>query len=329
MGWMDWLDPGGIGRSVLNPGGIANPVMPYLSSIGTGVGGVIGGVYGGPAGAAAGGFVGGMGGEQLGRYLATDEYERDPYSGEVLESAAKKGAIGGALSGAGWYLAGPSTGAGTGAGETGAGYSLEAGSVASGPEWGMTGTTAGTTTGAGATAANTGKSSSILSNLGSNKALLGTMALGGALDYYGNVQQAQAMKEGQEAYREATSWTPERTSAYMTALQNIVGGVYSTEEEKKKKSVAAMLASAGRGGGAYGGAAEKLGRERRESAAKLLAAGALETSKPPNYPLGAFTTTSPEGQAMINIGGTAGKYLTTAQQMAMLQALYGNRGATA
>ncbi len=251
-----------------------------------------------------------------------DESEEETAKKTAL--AAGLGYVGGELTGtnpSGISLSGGG-GGGTTLGGPGAGYSQETGSVASGQEWGM-----GPGGGGGTNVPNTGKSSSILGGM-DNKAMLGLMAGGMALDYYGQKQSIDAQNKALEQYRADTSWTPERTSSYMNALNLIGQGVYGSEEEKKKKSVAEMLAGAGRGGGAFGGNAEKIARERRELVAKLLAGGALETSKPPNYPFGSYSTASAEGQALQNIGGTTGKYLTAAQQMAMLQALYGNRGAT-
>lgn len=165
----------------------------------------------------------------------------------------------------------------------------------------------------------------LFGNYGTNADMGKYMLAGSVLDYAGNYLNNQQALKGQEQYRDATTWTPERTSAYMGGLNNLVQGVYASEEEKKRKSVAEMLAGSGRGGGAYGAAAEKLGRERRETAAGLLAKGLTTTSTPPNLPLGAFNYTTPEGTALSNTGGMMGKYGNMAQQLAMIQMLYGNQ----
>lgn len=406
MALMSFLDPGGIGRAILNPGGAMNWAMPYLGSIGTGVGSIIGGIYGGPGGAAAGGAVGGFGGTQLGHYLSTDRgYEADPFSGDVLKRSAMTGAMGAAAGYGGAKLAG--LGAGT---QTmpvgGGGYGADILS-SMGPEWsggalagtgaegstsmlrayqnqpslisgpgslelyGAEGQVAGPSLASGEGSLelypsgpaagrspyfNYGEggvetlfpammnygalgrptttpvsetqpeSKGIMKNLSSyaTPRNLGLAMLGGsALDYLGNVLNTQAARRGQEEYRGATTWTPERTSSYLNALTNLYGGVYGAEEERKRKSVAEMLAGAGRGGGAYGGAAEKIGRERREALSRALAGGLATTATPPNLPLNAFTYTSPEGQALVSTGGLLGRGATTAAQLAMLQYLYG------
>mgnify|MGYP007017483388 CR=1 FL=1 len=104
---MRFLDPGGIGRSVLNPGGAMDWAMPYLGPIGGAVGSIIGGYYGGPPGAAAGGAIGGSGGVQLSSYLSKDpKTEADPFSTPVLKKAATTGAISGAAGYAGASLGG-------------------------------------------------------------------------------------------------------------------------------------------------------------------------------------------------------------------------------
>ncbi len=216
-----------------------------------------------------------------------------------------------------------------GSGEYGAGGAGGAGTLASGSSSMIP---SGEATGAGiSTPSNTpftmdtGMASKtprggIMGDMGKN---LGYMYLAGTgLDYLGSGLNQQAANKGLEQYRKENTWSPERTSAYTNALTNLVSGVYAGEEQRKKKSVAELLAGAGRGGGAYGSAAERIGRERRESEAKLLAAGALETNKPPNLPLGAYTTTSPEGTALSNLGGLLGKGANTYLQLEMLKNLF-------
>ncbi len=113
MGIMKWLDPGGLGRNILNVGGWNQSVLPYLSTIGGVAGGIIGGASGvAPAGAA----IGAMGGEQLAGYLGKGEAEKDPFSGKVLESGAKKGGTAAALA----YITSSLVGAG-GGGKTASG----------------------------------------------------------------------------------------------------------------------------------------------------------------------------------------------------------------
>ena len=162
---------------------------------------------------------------------------------------------------------------------------------------------------------------------GINKNMLGLMMLGGGLDYLGNKMNYGAQKTGLEDYRNAVTWTPERTAQYMTNMNNLIQGVYSQEEEKKKKSVAGAMASAGRGGGGYGSAVERLGRERRETAARLSGQALTTTAMPPNLPLGSFPYTSPEGQTLTNLGGLSGNIAQTMLMMQMLNNLYGNRTA--
>jgi hypothetical protein len=412
MGWMKFLDPGGIGRQVLNPGGVMNWAMPYVGDVGSLAGGIIGGVYGGPAGSAAGAAAGRFGGEQLGRYITKDQsYEADPFSMNVMKPAATKAARDAAIAYVGSSLLGvqgkgfeadtPNMAYSMGGGDYGGNPDIYSGTTSGNNSWmsqykkgdqslyygegSMTGGQApvdysvppsqgqpsllygnegyinnslsqpgtgevmrgdtlysgGGDVGSGAgtvidTAQRTpsnqnqtdtnqpAKKAGPMANL-DYKTLGGTMLLGSALDYAGNKMNQNAALSGQQQYRDATTWTPDRTSAYMGGLNNLVQGVYADEETKKRKSVAEMLAGSGRGGGAYGGAADKIGRERRETASRLLAQGLMTTSQPPNLPLGAFNYTSPEGTALSNTGGLVGKYGNTAQQLAMMQMLYGNQ----
>lgn len=225
-------------------------------------------------------------------------------------------------------------------GESGAQFTpSETGQAITGPETGMTLTEA---SGAGLTGTsppassvlatpNTGGTSPPTKNPMAERTLgmdrnTALMMLGGmGLNYAGSTLQANEAQKQAEAYRNAVSWTPERTSAYMGNLSNLVSGVYAGEEARRKKSVAEMLAGAGRGGGAYGGAAERLGRERRETEAKALATGALTTSQPPNYPLGAFPATSPWGETLKGAGGTMGNLATMQMMMPWLMSMYGRK----
>ena len=357
MGCMDFIDPGGVGRSVLNPGGSMDWAMPYVGAAGAGIGSIIGGAYGGAPGAALGGGIGGFGGSQLGGYFSKDpKFEQDPWTGKALGKAAITGGIGAGAGYAGASLAGAG-GAGAGAGETGmsatdAAFAAEGGGgyygglypgitegateavpVASssiygagaplrggGPELGTSPSTGGgVPAGGGAGTISKG----MLGGYG--KYLPYMMGGGMLLNAAGNYMNAENVKSGQEAYRSATSWTPERTSAYMSNLQNLIGGLYSTEETKRKKTIAEALAGAGRGGGGMGAASERLGREKRGEMAKALAAGALATSAPPNQPLEAFVSPSWGGQTLTGASGMLGQGSNALITMALLQQLYGGR----
>ncbi len=115
MSFMNFLDPGGFGSNILNVGGWNQSVLPYLSTIGGVAGGLIGGAFGvAPLGAA----VGAMGGEQLSGYLGKDEAKKDPFSGEVLGSGAKKGGTAAALA----YIGSSLLGAGGGGKTTSGGW---------------------------------------------------------------------------------------------------------------------------------------------------------------------------------------------------------------
>jgi len=418
MGFMSFLDPGGIGRSILNPGGVMNWAMPYLGTIGTGIGSIIGGIYGGPAGSAAGGAIGGMGGEQLGGYLSKDKaYESDPFSGPTLMKGAKTAGMGAA---AGYLGSSLLSGMGGGSGATGmegalmknpatgmmemapsygggsasllsdyyknlnilnepdawaaykgegtptleyntgnvpafAGYGKELTANYEPNAWanyqgatnpyldyggkgiGMgtslltipspeTPTTPTQSAPAGPQSKNPAQKG-ILQNLSgyATPQNMGLLMLGGsALDYLGSVANANALKSGQADYRNASTWTPQRTSEYMNALTNLYGGIYGNEAEQKKKSIAEMMAGAGRGGGTAGKLSERIARDRREGLARALTSGITMTSQPPNLGLGAYAAPSPGGQALTNLGGLMGTGATTLAQLAILRQLYGN-----
>jgi hypothetical protein len=398
MGFMSFLDPGGVGKAVLNPGGINNWMMPYVAPVAGAAGGIIGAYYGGPAGAALGSSIGTSGGEQLGRYLAKNDYHRDPWSGDVLKSAATKGAIAGGAS----YLGASLLGGGSSAATSGTGPPIELGSTISQTpmEFGGPQVAPVVSNTSSAAASQTPNTSSLLDSYGGpdytpapqveapsgpsynpnttgyeyvrpslitgpdslnygiapettstaptlqttregggfmntlkdyvtsrNLSMAAPMLLGAGMNAYANYANQGAQNKGLAEYRDATSWTPEKTSAYMGNLQNYVGSIYGAEEEAKKKNVADMMASAGRGGGAYGGASEKLAREKRSAIAKAMAQGALVTSTPPSWSPSAFPQTSALGQTALGASGVLGNYSNAMMQMAMLQQLYNNQKA--
>lgn len=140
-----------------------------------------------------------------------------------------------------------------------------------------------------------------------NKSILALLGMGIGSDFLGGKKAEGDREQALNKYLNETTWTPDRKATYMSGLENLVNSIYSGKETTAKNTVAANLAGSGKGGGSFGSAAEKIGREKRELAAKALAQGLTTTSQPSTGLNAAmFMNPSAEASTLQGAGGMMG-----------------------
>lgn len=162
---------------------------------------------------------------------------------------------------------------------------------------------------------------------------LGLMGAGLLLNKIGSSSSAKAnqnqAKDNLASYLKEATWTPEKTSNYITGIRNNAAGIYGKAANKAKGTVSAQLASAGRGGGSYGNRANSIDRDFLEKMAEVTNSAITETSKPSNVSPGLFNipADASSGDFMKSFSGLLAEEYKNKQTNELLAQLFKSLGA--